>query len=360
MARIKLGFIRRALIVFLAVVLVLPGFLGFNLNSPKIAAGDGSSPDTPIIITTPAELDNIRNGLNRHYKLGNDIDLIAYITSRTDWGTSGWEPIGTQHNPFTGSLDGDGYAVIGLWINRSTTNNAGLFGYTQNASFKNLGVEISSGGIIGGVYVGGLVGRQVANGGDASIINCYVTGDVTATGMDSLAGGLVGMQNGLSSSVNSITNCYATGDVTATYHAGGLVGVQSSNNSGSNSIANCYASGNVTATYYAGGLIGFQSVWGSGSNSTVACFYDYSINSINGIGTLAPGTGSNDVTGKTTAEMKAIETFTTELTGAGKTPWDFTGSAGNPPVWYIIEGEDYPRLTKGNGHPKQPLHYLYT
>ena len=326
-------------------------------------SGEGSTTN-PYIIRTPQQLDNVRLQLDKHFKLGKNIDLTTYLAlggAGHNYG-AGWEPIGTtvSTNPFNGSLDGDGYVITGLWINRPGTDYVGLFGYTVNAIFKNLGVETASNGIIGEVFVGGLVGVQEADAGTASITNCYVTGDVMVTGTDNYAGGLVGYQYTFSGGSNSITNCYATGDVTATVgYAGGLVGRQFASNGGSNSITNCLATGSITASSNAGGLVGMQYAV-SGSNSTTACFFDKETTGLSvGIGATDPGTGSNDVTGKTTAEMKAIETFTTELTGAGKTPWDFTGSVGSPPVWYIVEGEDYPRLTEGSGTPSNP-YIIYT
>ena len=70
------------------------------------------------IITTPEQLDAMRNNLSANYKLGANIDLEEYLdyggAGYAKWGEAGWEPVAT----FTGSLDGAGYKITGLWIDR--------------------------------------------------------------------------------------------------------------------------------------------------------------------------------------------------------------------------------------------------
>ena len=237
-----------------------------------------------ITVNTPADLDNVRNNLAGDYKLGGDIDLTAYISSGSgnSSATNGWLPIGTTSARFTGSFDGDGHVIKGLWVNRPDTLYIGLFGFTQNATISNLGVEIDNGkgGVVGDQSVGGLVGCQISDSGGSSVIEyCYVSGNVSVVWYN--AGGLVGMQsNGAYGGSGSITikNCYATGDVKVTnssgYGAGGLVGEQASNSLGSSSvIENCYATGNVSAPNYAGGLVGYQYIAaGSSSGAIENCY----------------------------------------------------------------------------------------
>jgi len=278
---------------FLVVMVVLAlSFTTVCLPIGGVAwAAPGDSANDPIIITTAAQLDNVRNGLKKFYRLNNNIDLAPYLASGgagfAKWGSAGWMPIGTSSSSFTGSFNGNGYKITGLWINRSSMNNVGLFGYISNATIEKLGVEITTAGVKGSYYVGGLVGTQVngstknsyakgnifgldyiggligymfANNGNTSLTNSYATGDVN--GRVSI-GGLVGGQYSTNSNnnFNSISNSYATGNVSGTYyHVGGLVGEQATNSSGSNNntITNSYATGNVSAPNYAGGLVGCQ------------------------------------------------------------------------------------------------------
>ena len=154
------------------------------------------------------------------------------------------------------------------------------------------------------------------------ITRCYATGPIRRF-MGFASGGLVGFNIGV------ITDCYATGTVFGMGYSnygpftsgyiGGLVGCD---NRGT--ITSCYAigvvlgNGNDTTT---GGLIGCK--W-SGSTTTTASFWD----------TQTSGqTTSVGGTGKTTAEMKTLSTFTS----AG---WDFAD------IWGIGENQTYPFLRK--------------
>ena len=72
-------------------------------------SGGTGTPGNPYQITSPAELNNLRNYLGATYagtcfKLMNDIDLTAYLASGGDgytlWGMAGWEPIGVDNPLF--------------------------------------------------------------------------------------------------------------------------------------------------------------------------------------------------------------------------------------------------------------------
>lgn len=57
-----------------------------------------------VAISTPEDLNNIRNNLSGKYYLTNDIDLDSYT----------WVPIGTESAPFCGEIDGNGYIIYNL------------------------------------------------------------------------------------------------------------------------------------------------------------------------------------------------------------------------------------------------------
>ena len=258
------------------------GFPKLNMGTENVpfsfATAPGDSPNNPIIVTTAAQLDAVRNGLNKYYKLGGNIDLTSYLASGgagyTKWGSAGWQPVGTFSAPFAGEFDGAGYKISGLYINGSNIEYASLFGNAREATFRNLGIEISTAEVKGWNNVSGLAG-SLRNG---SVINCYVTGNVSGGG--SSIGGLVGNSydssftncyttgNASSSGSNyvggivgdfnngSITNCYAAGNISGYSSVGGLVGQQYS--IGSYTIINSYATGNVSGYSYVGGLVGSQ------------------------------------------------------------------------------------------------------
>jgi len=91
-------------------------------------------------------------------------------------------------------------------------------------------------------------------------------------------------------------------------------------------VEQCYSAGAVTGTDdHVGGLVGIGS-----SGAVTACFWD---TQTSGQGQSAGGTG------KTTAEMQTASTFL-------EAGWDFVGETANgtEDIWWILEGQDYPRL----------------
>jgi len=103
-------------------------------------------------------------------------------------------------------------------------------------------------------------------------------------------------------------------------YAGGLVG----HNEYYGRVTQCYSTGAVTGRYCVGGLVGWN------RDAVTASFWD--------IQTSVQGTSAGG-TGKTTAEMQTAKTFL----DAG---WDFVGETtnGTEDIWWILEGQDYPRL----------------
>ncbi|MEQ8533141.1 MAG: hypothetical protein RIB86_14905, partial [Imperialibacter sp.] len=80
-------------------------------------------------------MNEIRNDLNAHYILLNDIDLTFDTSDPSGqfWnGGLGWEPIGTVDDQFTGVIDGNGFSIIGLHINRPEGNFVAFLGYVAS------------------------------------------------------------------------------------------------------------------------------------------------------------------------------------------------------------------------------------
>jgi hypothetical protein len=259
--------------IFLLVLLTI-----FSVNANRnIALADG-----PTQITTWAELDNVRNNLSGDYILMNDLDetTAGYDTYASEAANAGagWDPIGTQANPFTGSFDGDGHIISGLFINRPAGSRIGLFGYLNVADFENIGMEGVN--ITGGGSVGGLIGDSF----NSNITNSYSTGDVIGT--NNYIGGLVGNY-----SFGNITNSYSTASVSGLTTIGGLVGNYQFGN-----IINSYSTGSVSGSSNVGGLVG-SNFSGSVTNS----FYDSQTSGKSDTGKGTP---------KTTSEMKTQSTFT--------------------------------------------------
>lgn len=213
------------------------------------------------------------------YALGGDIDASATST----WNSStGFVPIGDNPNYFSGTFDGLGHTITGLFINRPTTMYVGLFGLTYGATVQNVGLVGVN--ITGQTNVGALVGM---NNQLSSIKNSYATGLVTGSAVWSMTniGGLVG----INTNTSTIENSYAIVTVSGKDSIGGLVGMCAS----TATIINSYASGTVNGTSNVGGLVG------SGTGSVTDSYYDNQANT---------GTMGDSARGKTKTELLALVT----------------------------------------------------
>ena len=205
---------------------------------------------------TNSDLQGIYNGgiaIIGSYVLGADID--ASVTSTWNTG-SGFLPIALNSDltgsNFTGVFDGLGHTISHLFINRTATNDVGLFRYLNAAKVQNLGLTDVN--MTGGTYVGAVAGlyQNSAQVSTSMINNIFTTGQVTATSVTGYAGGMVGyMQN-----FGKITNSYSQATISAPSTVGGLVGAVD----GQSIVSTSYATGNVSATaataINAGGLVG--------------------------------------------------------------------------------------------------------
>ncbi|MGI6628558.1 MAG: immunoglobulin-like domain-containing protein [Bacillota bacterium] len=244
---------------------------------PEFAGGDGTE-GNPYLIATAAQLNNVRNHLDKHFKQIANINLNVVLYNQDE----GWNPIGTSDEAFTGTYDGNDKTITGLRIVRSSSSRVGLFGAAKGATLKNLTLEdvailaqSSVGGLVGVVtelgtltaptkiedvhlisgsvsgtsFVGGLVGTLGGSNIQDSSAGCDVTGVVQGIG------GLVGQVDGPA----TIWRCHATGNATASgtglcQSVGGLAGILSDRST----ITWSYASGNVMGKTEVGGLVGLN------------------------------------------------------------------------------------------------------
>ena len=237
-------------------------FIPVSVASAFSGPGSGTEAD-PYLISTPEQLNEVRDGLDAHYQLANDITL-----------SGNWIPI----NKFNGELNGNNKAINNLSItgdldsqglinelhgtvknlkinnvNLKLKRNAGALANKVMATGKVENVDVS--GVIesSGASVGGLINISYGE-----IKNCSANVDITTGDSSSGAGGLV------ASNYNLIENSYATGNITINQIsagiAGGLVGA-----SYEGTIKQSYATGNIVIT---GGNTGGQY---NGAGGLVGC-----------------------------------------------------------------------------------------
>jgi hypothetical protein len=118
-----------------------------------------------MLVNDVYDLQHIRALLHGSYALSQNIDA----TVTRDWfNGKGFIPLASKDKwgkmPFSGSFDGNGYIVDGLYINRSDENEVGLFGRIQGREILHNTIEnltIRNFEIKGNHYVGSLAGAAV-------------------------------------------------------------------------------------------------------------------------------------------------------------------------------------------------------
>ena len=231
----------------------------------------------------------------------NNIDLSAHY----------WTPIGYDYDyRFTGSYDGQGYAIDGLY-SRTDLSIGGFFGYINGATLN--GIIVRSGEIN---VSSGTAGGICANGdGGFTISNCANYANINGR----YVGGILGSMQivlGLNESdfANcSIKDCYNRGNLTsssstswASYvHIGGIAGNvrriynSETNQIGTVGIRRCYNTGNISYTgtstnnVIMGGILGYHSM---GAMGLYCCF---NLGSITYSTSLTSTTDINAVVGQT-------------------------------------------------------------
>jgi len=214
----------------------------FSIINASAFSGEGSGTEAdPYQITTVEQLQEMNDDLSAHYILMNDIDASA----TSSWNSGkGFIPVGT----FTGALNGNGFTVYSLYINRPATDYVGLFGKVGEYG-EIINTHLVDLNISGNMCVGGLIGFKDGTGLGGNVIQCSTTGVVNAQG--GRVGGLIGQNTRA-----DILNCNSTCDVYATGGSmvGGLIGVMKLYGE----IENCYSTGDVYGygASWMGGLAG--------------------------------------------------------------------------------------------------------
>lgn len=194
-----------------------------NFSSLLQAQGSGA-PSDPYLIFTPLQLKYISRICNAGYKSRrfvqqNDIDLFYFDVNK-------WEPIGSDHQPFRGLYDGNGFSVENLTINteRAGDNSkiiprAGLFGKVKDAVIRNLHIREG--------YIGcksASMGAIAASVENSRIVECSSTLKIEQfqrANVGGIAGELINSE---------LSDCYnacpkeMTAWKSATYYTGGITG----------------------------------------------------------------------------------------------------------------------------------------
>ena len=274
---------------------------GGTFNTP--ITGSGTESD-PYQISTAAQLKRFRDIVNGTggqtqnpaacAKLMNDIVLNdgtfdangTYTSGSSNTAPEEWTPIGkyTDDNdktPYTGTFDGQGHTIKGLYVNSASDAYVGLFGCLEGAAVRNLTVD----GYIQGYKTAGGIAGYASN---AAIENCSNHCSVLG-GSDSMIGGIAG----LNFDGAKIIDCYNVGTIRNSNvfePCGGIVW----GNAGT--VSNCYNVGTISGNVYDGEIVG------KNSGTVENCYYL--------AGTNLNAVGQSDSSGKTTkTESKTAAEF---------------------------------------------------
>lgn len=207
-------------------------------------------------VQNASDLQGIKDDLSGNYALRHAIDLT---------GVTDFTPIGSEGAAFSGKLDGLGYNIFGLTLDKKSSNYVGLFGYTDGAimGYLNLISGTDSTDITGGQYVGALIGYAK----DTKVKSVTSTLDVQGT---SDVGGLIGHAEETETGKSKFYNLINTGTISGHENVGGLIGSMQGGSLGAgetNAVTDeeSHNIGRVTGidqngcSHNIGGLIGFAS-----------------------------------------------------------------------------------------------------
>ena len=262
------------------------------------AGGDGSKYE-PYIIKTGGQLLLMKKYSDKYFKLAGNIDL----------NNRNWLPIET----FKGILDGCGYTIYNLKIDREELSYRGLIGTLSGGTIKNLNIKgvnikgdnagavvgmvdynynnpstisgchvtLTDGSVIRGKNVGGIVGYYSNN----SYLNCYIENCTVESENNNVAingtyaGGIIGWGDLGYDSNASIKNCRVYCNIDGESSVGGIAGYMEG------VIENCEYKGKISGTERVGGICG-ETNTGNGGMKIKACKAEANIEGDNYIGAL--------------------------------------------------------------------------
>ncbi|WP_397360314.1 GLUG motif-containing protein, partial [Oscillibacter sp.] len=301
-----------------------------NLYTAVVTNG-GAAPESGIYtISSTDELHRLAAYVNAGntaagvtFQLAGNLDVNPGFTFNSDGTYTGdgtldpWTPIGNESHIFSGTFDGNGNTIRGLYIS-TYDDYHGLFGYVgEKGTIKNL--EIGSGNLRGSNYVSGIAGNN-----DGTITNCsngtviygdkyvggiagYNVGTITNCSNSVFVGGDTTNIGGIVGNCNhegTISNSYNTGNVRGGRSTGGIVGYNNSC-----TVSNNYNTGKVQGSYYIGGITGYSKLSTINNNYNTGDIYagsSYDHGSAGGIvgychsGTLNNNYNAGDVSGDST------------------------------------------------------------
>ena len=246
-------------------------YTSLPLNSPGTLNGEGTL-ENPYQLSAPSDFTLIQNHLSAHYEVVNDVDFLGV-------------PFDGVKGAFTGTLEGNGYALKNLLL-----NGGGLFSeikdsvWVKNVHFENPTLVLTdkdknNAGILANAMQGGfteegeqinaelsnihMVNPMIIGKGYAQNVGCLVgdaslfldihacsilNAEINAPGAS--VGGLVGQL----ATASSVHACAFTGKV----NAGSVVGGIAALIAGDTPIYDCHVDADLQGKNTIGGVVGYS------------------------------------------------------------------------------------------------------
>ena len=294
-------------------------------SGARVKATSGKS-DTVCGCDTLVTNQSVWSSCNGYYEIYN-ADHLKWFSSVVNGGNSSakaklmndinmskagnFTPIGTDDHKFSGEFDGQGFTIDSLTIGGQ--KYAGLFGYVENGTVKNLTLNhpyMST----SNDYLGFIAGFITQNGGtiEAVVENCHVKNGTLdgAEGKSDYVGGLVGKAD--MSAV--IKDCSFQGTIKPhNKEVGGIAGELNSGAKIYNSVT--VGPSTVWGDNYVGGVVGYMT-----DDATLIdnCFVDQSA------GTVAVHASTGNYSGLLRGYDKSGSTTNTKY-NEGNLQYEFTG-----------------------------------
>ena len=317
------------------------------------------------------------------YQIASPAELIYLSLTRDDWtekyflqmadinlGGCEWSPIGRPSTPFTGFYNGGGKVISGLSITTATPTYlsqtleyVGMFAFIKNSRIENLTLRgnISIPDTSGLYFVGSLVGLGFDTLGFTTVVSKVRSEvSITTTNLTS-TGGIVGEFDG-TMEYSSFVGSMQVNASSGSNSSGGLSGWLRSSSQIENSYARVSYSGTstlktgingrtdmpITKSYSASSGVNAAFVHSGPSSGplSINSFWD-SVLAAGVNPQLATSNSLAGVTGKTTAEMKSISTFSSGLEAWDiVNGWETFSTASPAKIWGICSAvnDGYPFL----------------
>ena len=245
----------------------------------------------PFPVNNQTDLANFRDGINSGFSFAYKHFTIpalganTYFIQTANIAMTGTRIANEDSKPFKGSYDGGGNKITGV-------GTAGLFGYTEDVTLKNLTVQCTADATAALIYT--------MRGG--TVDNCHAIATVTTKAgliYETAAGNYTcyirncsnrcnintGMKGGIVTQVGSdyvyIDNCHNYGNITSSSFVAGIVAQNTNNTLPHLYVTNCSNRGNITCTgggeHAAAGIVASMGGYRS-HQSTATCDIQYCFN----------------------------------------------------------------------------------